>query len=673
MSTNLFDLAAKISVDTAGSDRALTANQQKVLALAKQYEHLDKSATKSLKSVTGESQFAQNQAALLSRSVAQLTARMSGAGQGASVLASGLTMAGGAATGFALALGLNVVGVVKLHMALADLAIDTAKHDAELVNKSRQLAVSIETVQAAQILAAQSGRSLNQVIEDSNGNLDSAIERFRKLGIIVGSEDVEAGKRLNDQIVILGFQFEALENQIGRAITPQAAAIMDNLTRAMRENKDMVDDLVGGIAMLANYLGGNLVVAISGASFALGSFRAQMAPLIAAIQFINGIGGQTGNISGSFLGAQAGVGGNGPLRMGVDFSEINIGGFTGKGKGSRGGGRGGGGGSQADAGIALLKQLQQEFFRLTEHTKLETVQEQLLEKQFAKTSDQIKRRTMVVATEIDVTEKVLSLTRERYATEASLMRLQEEAFIKSLTRARVLAEIERQRFATRAGQNRPSWIDLGGGSTVGGEPATTGRERHATLEGQVMEQQIARFNDRMRDLAYGLTNTIDRALTDGFERGMKAGLISFAQGILDMIRSAALNALEKRLFDILSGAGSSGGGGGWLGKLLGIGLGAIGGAVGGGSGGNAGYVPGRIPFLPKLAGGMPYVPYDNFPALLHKGERVVPASQNNGSGHTFIINVTAQDARGVEKSAREIRRQVMGGMRDVEMRNGRAW
>lgn len=33
-----------------------------------------------------------------------------------------------------------------------------------------------------------------------------------------------------------------------------------------------------------------------------------------------------------------------------------------------------------------------------------------------------------------------------------------------------------------------------------------------------------------------------------------------------------------------------------------------------------------------LAKGLPYVPYDNFPALLHKGEAVIPASQNPAAG-----------------------------------------
>jgi hypothetical protein len=40
----------------------------------------------------------------------------------------------------------------------------------------------------------------------------------------------------------------------------------------------------------------------------------------------------------------------------------------------------------------------------------------------------------------------------------------------------------------------------------------------------------------------------------------------------------------------------------------------------------------NTPNIPELKSGLDYVPFDNFPAILHKGERVVPAAQNGGGG-----------------------------------------
>lgn len=214
--------------------------------------------------------------------------------------------------------------------------------------------------------------------------------------------------------------------------------------------------------------------------------------------------------------------------------------------------------------------------------------------------------------------------------------------ILALTRERIVFARERERMVEK---NRPSWIDLGGGSTAGGEPGTTTRPRIATVERQVLEDRIQAFNERMRQLAGGLTNTIDNALRDGFDKGMRAGLISFAQGILEMIRSAALAALEKKLTEVFTNAmGGASGGGGRLARLLGFGL-QIAGAAAGGS--IAPGVAGKafnnvIPGIHFAKGGI--VPgfdrgYDSVAAVLEPGERVLTRQQQQQmtGGHTIHV------------------------------------
>ncbi len=75
-----------------------------------------------------------------------------------------------------------------------------------------------------------------------------------------------------------------------------------------------------------------------------------------------------------------------------------------------------------------------------------------------------------------------------------------------------------------------------------------------------------------------------------------------------------------------------------------------------------------VPFIPLLQGGakaygLSYVPYDNFPAILHEGERVLTASENRAygqdsapiiTGNTFTIREEAD----VQKIAAELVRQM---------------
>lgn len=86
-----------------------------------------------------------------------------------------------------------------------------------------------------------------------------------------------------------------------------------------------------------------------------------------------------------------------------------------------------------------------------------------------------------------------------------------------------------------------------------------------------------------------------------------------------------------------------------LGKwLLGDAYGQKGGSLGGVFGGLVNWAKGLGGTQPaSLSVGMDYVPRDNFPALLHRGERVVPAAQNKagslGAQITYapVINVTS--------------------------------
>lgn len=106
--------------------------------------------------------------------------------------------------------------------------------------------------------------------------------------------------------------------------------------------------------------------------------------------------------------------------------------------------------------------------------------------------------------------------------------------------------------------------------------------------------------------------------------------------------AALIAAINANTLAHGGGAASSSAGGilSAIGKALGIGIGAVGG--GAPTGVHTG-IPGiGTIFGPHgYASGLDYVPYDNFPAMLHKGEAVVPASENRGGkGGNTTIHIT---------------------------------
>jgi hypothetical protein len=105
-----------------------------------------------------------------------------------------------------------------------------------------------------------------------------------------------------------------------------------------------------------------------------------------------------------------------------------------------------------------------------------------------------------------------------------------------------------------------------------------------------------------------------------------SGYLTAAQGrvIADVIRKGAGPVLQDAMGQLAGGGGamalSKNGNPGGLGELSGL------------YGGLPGLMSGSVP----LSGGLDYVPYDNFPARLHKGERVLTKDENRrGTGITI--------------------------------------
>jgi tape measure domain-containing protein len=144
----------------------------------------------------------------------------------------------------------------------------------------------------------------------------------------------------------------------------------------------------------------------------------------------------------------------------------------------------------------------------------------------------------------------------------------------ALTRQRFAFARERDRLVER---DRPLWIDLGGGSTVGGEVADTERPRYATLDNQVMQEEMARRTAELRNQLSGLANDItgifDNSLSvlikapGTFAEKMKEAFREVGLGFADMLQQMASDLLRSQVLKLLervaginSGAGSGGNG-----------------------------------------------------------------------------------------------------------------
>lgn len=225
--------------------------------------------------------------------------------------------------------------------------------------------------------------------------------------------------------------------------------------------------------------------------------------------------------------------------------------------------------------------------------------------------------------------------------ESNIAILKEIDLVKQQIRVRQVLLSIRERFATRAGNDRAPWIDLGGGSTVGGEPGTTTRGRVVTADEQVMRDQLEMIRGKMRDLGFELTDIVSQGVGDGFRRGINSGLETLSLGLLRIVEDVFLRRMAQGLSEMLAGIGTSSGGG-FLGGLLRSVVGAAAGGIGGIGGGSAGGLGSA--FAGAFAsGGM--IPMGQW-GIVHENEKVfagprgaqVIPSVNGGAQKTEIHN-----------------------------------
>lgn len=158
---------------------------------------------------------------------------------------------------------------------------------------------------------------------------------------------------------------------------------------------------------------------------------------------------------------------------------------------------------------------------------------------------------------------------------------------------------------------------------------------------QNLETKTAETTDTLTEFARSAAQNMQSAfadfLFDPFSDGTESMAKKFGDAIKRMIAEAASAEIMRRLFGDF---GSKGGGGnqigGWIGSLLGS--------------------------LPSFDVGTPYVPRDTL-AVVHQGERIIPAAQNRagagGQSISVVINMASGGSGGdLRQAAGDIARRI---------------
>lgn len=579
-----------------------------------------------------------------------------------------------------------------------------------------------ERTDKARELFGRGAKAFLAITEETNGDLEKLIDKLRAMGVLLSGDAAKAADEFNDQLTILQYQARAVGAEIGQQMMPSILGGLKSLSNLLSENQAAIQLMGSAVRVLIAqpleaWLRGNfywlnmLGDALNFVTSRTWSIEYQFVNLGGLLPFP--VPTLTGTVKPEF-GQPAGAG---------------LGKPRGLGGGGRGGGKGGGGKKDIDEVAEALKRQKieidnailgtdrydQEINKLIESlkSKKKAIDEDQLallrknaatlhaieaEKTYREFMQGLHEELFDATHQTDEWDKALrSLEKQLAKNKASLddfvgaehrdiiAKLRLIDLLKKEAIAMQELTITRLRYAEVLRNTRPRMVgvpenedvsvtDLGGGSIyvrdtkvpgVDSIPGQT-RPRRATPD-PYLEQY-----EKMRRLAESLTSLISDSLSVGFQKGMKAGLVHFAQGILDMIQAKILNKLTDAITDALmrgfgNAQGAGGGSGGGLGALLGIGGTILSGILGGigGGGGSWGKLGGKIGFPTpvKLAQGMDYVPYDGFLASLHRGERVVPASENSTGGRpiTIIQNINVPNIQAA--GSRDTQRQVMGQYR----------
>jgi hypothetical protein len=304
------------------------------------------------------------------------------------------------------------------------------------------------------------------------------------------------------------------------------------------------------------------------------------------------------------------------------------------------GGGGGGGaksGSRAgkaiDDGSRLVEQLRDQVRATQELTEVEKLEIAIADGKY-KTAT---AGNLAIARGYAETLDAIKANKAASEEEAEAIKKKMEAYAEG---ARVMESVRTPTEALNAEIDRLLAL-LDGGAiniTTFGRAASKAGEDMQNLEKKT-EETTDTLTEFARSAAQNMQSAFADFLFDPFSDGTESMAKKFGEAIKRMIAEAASAEIMRRLFGDFGSKGGSGGGnkiGGWIGDLLNL--------------------------VPKYDAGTPYVPRDTL-AMVHQGERIIPAAQNRagagGQSISVVINMAGGGSGGdLRQAAGDIARRI---------------
>lgn len=282
---------------------------------------------------------------------------------------------------------------------------------------SRQTAAVLE-------LFGRSGRFVNAILKESEGDLEKARAKFEALGIVVGTDAARAADQFNDNLALIDFQVRGLIALIGNELIPLITGALEESSKVLKDNKDAVEGLGLAVKIVAGFLSIQFLSALGTVDALIKTHKGEIEllkdayeSLAAAMQLVTNSVPQVPenlippvNLEGQKAGLtllqdlqrlfkqSGGKGFDNKLFGRIEPPEGLL-----KGKDSN---------KALEAGVALLRQLQGELRNLTSVTKVQEVTQQLLDERYKDTNASLRQQIIAAAQLIDVTKENIEVKKK---------------------------------------------------------------------------------------------------------------------------------------------------------------------------------------------------------------------------------------------------------------------
>jgi hypothetical protein len=478
---------------------------------------------------------------------------------------------------------------------------------------------TMQSALAAEAFGTRGGKAMLAMIKATGGNLDEATDKLRKWNVLMSDQAVAIADEFGDKLAELGMRFQGIGNTIATETAPAFIAAFDQISAAL--DSSQIDwrwwgEQVGNIVVSSSAIIAGFIKAVQTMSAVDGPGAFIMTWKAGMDQAIEEMNAKRRELLAPM---PEGMGGGRVPGRTIDWNPKG----DKKDRATK---------DKEDPIIRLMERYQDQLRNLTPLTVEQQIREELLGKEYAKSSGEIKALLIVTGMAIDVKKKEIEAQRlataEQERGEAAYKAFAQQQFetlrqlrdgtMSAFDEARVamldflnvttpvqrwwlefdaiLIDVERHlkdlpelmiKVAEAAGPPEIKFPETPESEIP--DRAGEAANREMGLPPEMIESSLLKWKRLVDDFSHDITYTIDRAIHAGFEDGIKAGIIEFGLGILEMAKHEALNELQKAIARALGGGEEEGGGkkGGWLSTLVSFGVNAIAGMFGGGGGAGA--------------------------------------------------------------------------------------